>query len=163
MQQTWVQALDWKCPLEKEMATILVFSPGKSHGQRSLEGCSTWGHRVRHNLSEHEHEPALAPNLLMSPWSKTHTHTHTHILGRTLISGSSYICMMGLIFFAVENEELMWEKQHMRTTVQGTVCDQTPLAASYHTCTHTLGAWELSGLCVFAVLKWFNSVLLWLS
>ena len=92
-----------------------------------------------------------------------HTLTHTHILGRMLILGSSYVCMMGLIFFAVENEELMWEKQHMRTTVQGTVCDQTSLAASYHTCTHTLGAWEVSGLCVFAILKWFNSVLLWLS
>ena len=27
-----------------------VFLPGKSHGQRSLAGCSTWGHkRVRHD------------------------------------------------------------------------------------------------------------------
>ena len=28
----------------------LRVEPGKSHGQRSLEGCSPWGHnRVRHN------------------------------------------------------------------------------------------------------------------
>ena len=36
--------LDWEGPLEKEMA-IPVFLPGKSHGQRSLAGCSIWGHR----------------------------------------------------------------------------------------------------------------------
>ena len=30
-------------PLEKEMATPLVFLPGKSHGQRSLAGHSPWG------------------------------------------------------------------------------------------------------------------------
>ena len=31
------------CLLEKEMATTLVFLPGKSHGQRSLAGYSAWG------------------------------------------------------------------------------------------------------------------------
>jgi len=30
----------------------LVFSPGKSHGHRSLAGCGPWGHkRVRHDLA----------------------------------------------------------------------------------------------------------------
>ena len=35
--------------------TTAVFLPGKSHGQRSLAGYSSWGHkRVRHKLaSEH--------------------------------------------------------------------------------------------------------------
>ena len=32
-----------KMPLEKEMATPLQFLPGKSHGLRSLVGCSLWG------------------------------------------------------------------------------------------------------------------------
>ena len=33
------------------MQPTLVFLPGKSHGQRSLVGCSPWGQkRVRHNL-----------------------------------------------------------------------------------------------------------------
>ena len=38
-QKTQVQSLGWEDPLEKEMA-ILVFLPGESHGQRSLEGYS---------------------------------------------------------------------------------------------------------------------------
>ena len=31
--------------LEKELATTPVLSPGESHGQRSLAGYSSWGHR----------------------------------------------------------------------------------------------------------------------
>ena len=43
MQETQVQSLE--DALEKEMATIPVFLPGKSHGQGSLAGCSPWGHK----------------------------------------------------------------------------------------------------------------------
>ena len=32
-------------PLEEEMATHSVFSPGKFHGQRSLVGYSPWDHK----------------------------------------------------------------------------------------------------------------------
>ena len=35
----------WKIPSEKEMATHLVFLPGKFHGQRSLAGYSPWSHK----------------------------------------------------------------------------------------------------------------------
>ena len=42
MQETWAQPLSWEDPLEKGMATTPVFSPGKSHGQRSLVGYSPW-------------------------------------------------------------------------------------------------------------------------
>ena len=45
VQETWVQSLVWKDPLEKEMATgegNPVFLPGKSHGKRSLTGYSPW-------------------------------------------------------------------------------------------------------------------------
>ena len=45
MQETQVQSLDWKDPLEKGMATTPVFLPEESHGQRSLEGYSPWGHK----------------------------------------------------------------------------------------------------------------------
>ena len=31
--------------LEEEMATTLVFLPGKPHEQRSLEGYGLWGHK----------------------------------------------------------------------------------------------------------------------
>ena len=65
MWETWVQSLGWEDPLEEDMAThssmgkqyliqksILEleihsnpFSPGKSHGQRSLVGYSPWSHK----------------------------------------------------------------------------------------------------------------------
>ena len=32
-------------PLEKEMKHTLPFFPGKSHGQRTMEGYSQWGHK----------------------------------------------------------------------------------------------------------------------
>ena len=41
MQETWVLSLGQKDPLEKEMATTLIFLPEKS--QRSLAGYSLWG------------------------------------------------------------------------------------------------------------------------
>ena len=42
--------------LEKEMATTPVFLPGKSHGQRSFVGYSSWGcKRVRHDLANRQH------------------------------------------------------------------------------------------------------------
>ena len=40
-----VQSLGQEDPLEKEMATHLVFLPGKSHGQSSLAGYGSWGHK----------------------------------------------------------------------------------------------------------------------
>ena len=45
MQETQVQSLGWEDPLEKEMAIHSSILPGKSHGQRSLEGYSPWGHK----------------------------------------------------------------------------------------------------------------------
>ena len=49
-QETGVLFLGREDPLEKEMATTLVFLPGESHGQRSLAGYSLWGRRVGHDL-----------------------------------------------------------------------------------------------------------------
>ena len=44
MQDTQVQPLGQEDPLEEEMAThSVVFLPGESHGQRSLEGYRPWG------------------------------------------------------------------------------------------------------------------------
>ena len=44
-QETCVQVLGGKDPLEKEMATHSVFLPGTSHEQRSLVGYSLCGHK----------------------------------------------------------------------------------------------------------------------
>ena len=43
MRATWVSSLGWEDPLEKEMQPTPVFSPGESHGQRSLAGNSPRG------------------------------------------------------------------------------------------------------------------------
>ena len=43
MEGTWVRSLGREDPLEEGMATHSL--PGESHGQRSLAGCSPWGHR----------------------------------------------------------------------------------------------------------------------
>ena len=53
MWETWVRSLGQEDPLEKEMAQPTpVFLPGKSYGQRSLVGYSSWGHkRVGHDLA----------------------------------------------------------------------------------------------------------------
>ena len=53
MQKIWLHPLVQEDALEKGMATLslLVFFPGKSHGQKSLEGYSPWGRkRVGHDL-----------------------------------------------------------------------------------------------------------------
>ena len=46
--------LSWEDPLEKEMTTIPVFWPGKSHGQRSLDrGASlAWARATVHEVTK---------------------------------------------------------------------------------------------------------------
>ena len=45
MQETRVQSLGREDPLEEEMATLSVFLPGKSLGQRSLADYSPWDNK----------------------------------------------------------------------------------------------------------------------
>ena len=42
VQETWVQSLGWKDPLEEGMATHSSPFLENPHGQRSLVGCSSW-------------------------------------------------------------------------------------------------------------------------
>ena len=51
----WVQSLGQEDLLEKEMATHSSVLPGKSHGQRSLEGYSSWGHKEPDTTEANEH------------------------------------------------------------------------------------------------------------
>ena len=59
MWETWVQSLGREDPLEKEMATTLVFLPGESHGQRSLAGYSPEGHKESDKdlATKQQHQP----------------------------------------------------------------------------------------------------------
>ena len=52
IQETQVRSLGWEDPLEKEIVTHSSILVWEIHGQRSLEGCSPWGHkRDGHNLA----------------------------------------------------------------------------------------------------------------
>ena len=44
-QEMQVQSLGGEDSLEKKIATTPVLLPRKSHGQRSLVGYSSWGHK----------------------------------------------------------------------------------------------------------------------
>ena len=44
-QETRVQFLCWEVPWIRKWRPTLVALPGKSHGQRGLAGCSSWGHK----------------------------------------------------------------------------------------------------------------------
>ena len=61
MQETRVQSLGQEDPLKKEWLPILVFLPGKFHGQRSLAGYSPWGHK------ESDSTEQLTPSLSVIP------------------------------------------------------------------------------------------------
>ena len=56
IQKTWIQSLGREDPLKKEMAVHSSNLAWEIHGQRSLMGYSTRGHkRVRHDLVTEQH------------------------------------------------------------------------------------------------------------
>ena len=46
MQETCVRSLGWEDPGRRAWQPTPVFLPGEPHGQRSLAGCSPWGHKA---------------------------------------------------------------------------------------------------------------------
>ena len=63
----WVRKISWR----RKWQPILVFSPGKYHGQRSLEGCNSWGCKgVGHNLAtkqqQHTYMISFLPSFIVS-------------------------------------------------------------------------------------------------
>ena len=63
MQDTGVQSLDWEDPLKKGMQCAPVFLPGQFHGQRSLAGYSSWGHKD--TIEQLTHKYILEPDLFL--------------------------------------------------------------------------------------------------
>ena len=55
-----------------------VFSPGKSHGQRSLVGYSPWSHKIRHDLATEQQQWGIQQNekesLHQLMWAVSHLH-----------------------------------------------------------------------------------------
>ena len=68
MKETWVEPWVGKIPRRREWLPTPVFLPGESHGQRSLAGFSSWGHKESDTIER-----------------LTHTHTHTRSNFRSII------------------------------------------------------------------------------
>ena len=58
MVDSQVRTLGREDPMEKEMATHIVFLPGNSHGQRSLVGNSSWGQKESETI-EHTYKQEI--------------------------------------------------------------------------------------------------------
>ena len=68
MEEAWVQPLVQEDPLEEEMVTHPVFLPGESHGQRSLVGYSSQGHKEFDTTERlHSLTPALQADFTSEP------------------------------------------------------------------------------------------------
>ena len=57
----WVRTISWR----RKWQPPPVFLPGRFHGQRSLGGCSPWGHRES-DRAEHEQDSQLSPTCVGS-------------------------------------------------------------------------------------------------
>ena len=62
-----------KIPWRRAWQCTPVFSPEKSHGQRSLVGCSLWGLRVRHDWVTNTHTAGSLYLEVLHPQSQSFT------------------------------------------------------------------------------------------
>ena len=73
--ETRVQFLGRKIPRRRKWQSTPALSPGKSHGRRSLVGCSPWGHQESDKTERlHFHFSFLKAPLFSCPqeiWTKT--------------------------------------------------------------------------------------------
>ena len=53
----WVRKIPWRRVRQPTPVSL----PGESHGQRSLAGCSPWGHRVGHGRVPEQQQAATSP------------------------------------------------------------------------------------------------------
>ena len=66
-----------KIPWRRAWQPTSVFLPGKSHGQRSLAGCSPWGRKESNTAEATEHARVVHRRVHTRACARTHTHTHT--------------------------------------------------------------------------------------
>ena len=71
----WVGKITWR----RKWQPTPVFFPGQSHGQRSLVGYGSWGHKES-DTTEH-----------MCAHTHTHTHTCTHVCSHTCVHTETHI------------------------------------------------------------------------
>ena len=95
---SWVEKIPWR----RKWQPTPIFLLGKSQGQRSLPGCSAWGHKEWD----------------MTDWPRTcaHTHIHTHTHTHTHTHGKRYDC----------------ERQQCTTNIAGLCLDRDAWAGIFH-------------------------------
>ena len=64
------RSLGWQDPLDKGMAACSSILAGESHGQRSLAGCSLWGHKELDRTQQLHND-----NKAMGTWERRWVHT----------------------------------------------------------------------------------------
>ena len=74
-----------KIPWRRAWQPTPVFLPGKSHGQRSLAGCSPWGRKESDTAEATEHARVVHARVHMH----THTHTHTDPTGSPIYTSNN--------------------------------------------------------------------------
>ena len=80
LQEMQVGSQGQKIPWRRKWQLTLVFLPGKSHRQRSLQSRVMGSQWVRQDwMTEHVHTSARA-----HVYIHTHTHTHTHLFKQCL-------------------------------------------------------------------------------
>ena len=73
MQEMWVRSLSQKDPLEEGMATHSSVLAWRIPGQRSLAGCSPWGHKDLDTAKVTEHTLKSIPLCVCTHTMKYHT------------------------------------------------------------------------------------------
>ena len=73
-----LQFMGGEDPLEKEVTNHSSILAWKIDGQKSLVGCSPWGHKEKY----------MTGCVSMCKHTHTHVHTHTHTHTRVLELGS---------------------------------------------------------------------------
>ena len=146
MPETWIQSLGRKDPLEERTATHSNILPGESHGQSSLVGYSSWGHKESDTTeaAQHPHvHRALPPfywlqgSLQNQVQAPQHTlacfpsfvspsllaaqqcwapDSYLHTLGPELLSLASYPVQLLFIIHISAPEYLRWWKSQVIST-----------------------------------------------
>ena len=74
MQGAWVGSLGWEDPWRRKWLPTSIFTPGESHGLRSLEGYIPQGRKRSDTAEQHTHAHAHphkhTPHYLLQLWLK---------------------------------------------------------------------------------------------
>ena len=95
----------------------LVFSPGKSHGQRSLAGCGPWGHkRVRHDLATKQQQIRTSTVVIIFSWntlSGTHGQQRPLADSPLLAAGQSQLQKASILY--IQTSQCLVNRQQKDT------------------------------------------------